>query len=86
MLKRILKKLILDNKKFPDPLTIKKTEWISENKNEMLHWPPFYYHDIAKYLKQVNAPQDSLHRLECELKEGKGVRYFAILRAFYLSL
>ena len=45
----------------------------------MLHWPPVYNHYIAKYLKRVNTPQDLLHRLECELKEGKGFRYFAIL-------
>ena len=32
---------------------------------------------FAKYLKQVNTPQDLLHRLECEYKEGKGFRYFA---------
>lgn len=71
------KKLIIDKETFPDPLTLKKTEWISENQKGMLHWPPVYYHDIAKYLKQVNTPQDLLHRLDCEYKEGKGFRYFA---------
>ena len=60
------KKLILDNEIFPDPLTVKKTQSISENQNRIPHWPTVCCRDIAKYLKQVNTPQDLIHRLECE--------------------
>ncbi|XP_028407527.1 uncharacterized protein LOC114530141 [Dendronephthya gigantea] len=70
-------KLIIGKTILPDPLTLKKKEWIGEENGGLQEWPPIYYHDIANYLYGINAPDDLLHRLNNDYKEGKSYRYFA---------
>jgi hypothetical protein len=71
------KKLIVNEQALPDPLSLKKKDWTSEVNRGMINWPAVYYSDIAQYLQLLNTPQDLLHRLDCEYKEGKGFRYFS---------
>ena len=61
----------------PDPFLLEAKSWTSESKGGMVNWPSLYYLDISKYLDHINTPQDLLHRLDCEYKEGKGYRYFS---------
>lgn len=70
------KKLIHGSLVLPDPLSIHKKEWETEEA-ALTKWPPVYYHDIANYLEGINSPGDLLHRLACDYKEGKSYRYFA---------
>ena len=70
------KKLIIDDKTYPDPFTLPKADFNGESQNGIINWPPIYYMDIAKYLKHINIPGDLLHRLEYDYKEGKGYRLF----------
>ena len=71
------KKLVIDDKTYPDPFTLPKANFISESQNGMMiNWPPIYYMDIAKYLKHINMSGDLLLRLECDYKEGRGYRLF----------
>ena len=70
-------KLVIDGITLPDPFQLDSKSWISESKGGMIHWPSLYYLDISKYLDHINTPQDLLHRLDCEYKEGKGYRYFS---------
>ena len=71
------KKLLINDGVLPDPSTIKQTEWLGEKDGGLQQWPPIYYHDISNFLIGINTPNDLLHRLHCEYKEGKGFRYFA---------
>lgn len=66
------KKLVIDDKTYPDPFTLPKADFISESQNGMINWSQIYYMDNAKYLKHVNVPGDLLHRLKYEYKEGEG--------------
>ena len=70
-------KLLVDETPLPDPFQLEAKSWTSESKGGMVHWPSLYYLDISKYLEHINTPQDLLHRLDCEYKEGKGYRYFS---------
>ena len=70
------KKLIHGAVFLPDPMTLAKKGWESEEL-ALTKWPPIYYHDIATYLEGINSPGDLLHRLSCDYKEGKTYRYFA---------
>ena len=71
------KKLLINDSVLPDPSTIKQTEWLGEKDGGLQQWPPIYYHDISNFLIGINTPNDLLHRLDCEYKEGKGFHYFA---------
>ena len=75
--KEYKRKLIIGETILPDPLTLKKKEWIGEESGGLQKWPPIYYHDIASYLNGINTPDDLLHRLNSDYKEGKSYRYFA---------
>ena len=35
------KKLVIDDKTYPDPFTLPKADFISESQNGMINWPPF---------------------------------------------
>ena len=51
--------------------------------------PPVYYHDIANYIDGINTPDDLLHRLYSDYKEGKSYRYFTcdfVKEIFYLPV
>ena len=70
------KKLVIDDKTYPDPFTLPKADFICESQNGMINWSQIYYMDNAKYLKHVNVPGDLLHRLKYEYKEGEGYQWF----------
>ena len=74
--KEYKRKLVNGETILPDPLTLKKKEWIGEENGSLQKWSPIYYHDIANYLHGINTPDDLLHRLNNDYKEGKGYMYF----------
>ena len=62
----------------PDPFSLEE-DWLGETKDRdggLSKWPSMYYLDIEKFLRQLNASDDLLRRLECDYKEGKAYRYF----------
>ena len=60
----------------PDPVSL-KSGWIGESIPDKKKWSSLYYMDIAKYLKENSLSDCLLHRLNCEYKEGKTLRYFS---------
>ena len=68
-------KLIIGDTTLPDPLSMKKNNWIG-GKEGILTWPSVYIMGISKFFENVVDSSDLINRLKCEYKEGKAYRYF----------
>ena len=58
-------KLIIGDTTLPDPLSMKKNNWIGE-KEGILIWASVYIMDISKFFENVVDSSDLIHRLRCE--------------------